>query len=107
MQKEKSEIKETNFANLLLESMADGVFTVDNKGEITSWNPSMERITGYSTGEALGERCSMIGFDRCLGKSCPAGINECGIYQKGTIDGKECFLKHKSGNDIPVVKLQF
>lgn len=104
MQKEKPEIKETNFADLLLESMADGVFTVDNKGEITSWNTSMERITGYPIGEALGKTCSMIGFDRCLGKSCPTGINECGIYQKGTIDGKECFLKHKSGNDIPVVK---
>jgi len=104
MQKEKSEIKETNFADLLLESMADGVFTVNNKGEITSWNPSMERITGYLAEEALDMPCSMIGFDRCLGKSCPTGINECGIYQKGTIDGKECFLKHKNGNDISVVK---
>lgn len=104
MRKEKPEIKETNFADLLLESMADGVFTVNNKGEITSWNPSMERITGYLAEEALDMPCSMIGFDRCLGKSCPTGINECGIYQKGTIDGKECFLKHKSGNDIPVVK---
>ncbi|WP_028321900.1 PAS domain S-box protein [Desulfatiglans anilini] len=40
------------FSSLLLESMADGVFTFDEQGRITSWNPSIERITGYSAEEA-------------------------------------------------------
>ncbi|MGB2928802.1 MAG: PAS domain-containing protein [Desulfobacterales bacterium] len=44
-----------NFASLLLESMTDGVFTLNNKGIISSWNPSMERITGYSAKEAVGK----------------------------------------------------
>jgi len=42
-----------SFASLLLESMADGVITLNNKGIISSWNPSMERITGYSAKEAV------------------------------------------------------
>ncbi len=104
MQNETPDIIETGFANLLLESMADGVFTLNDKGKITSWNPSMERITGYLAKEALGKTCNMIGFDRCFGLSCPTGISECGIYQKGYIDGKECFLRHKAGHDVPVVK---
>jgi two-component system, NtrC family, response regulator HydG len=104
MQKKIYEGTDTNFANLLLESMADGVFTVDDKGKVSSWNPSMERITGYSPEEAIGKTCSMIGFDRCFGKSCPTGIKECGIYSKEKIDGKECCLKHKDGNDISVAK---
>ena len=44
-----------NFASPLLESMADGVFTLNDKGIISSWNPSIERITGYSAKEAVGK----------------------------------------------------
>jgi len=84
--------------------MADGVFTLNNKGEITSWNPSMERITGYSPTEAIGKRCTLLEFSRCFGKGCPTGFQECGIFKYGKVDGKECFLRHKNGNHIPVVK---
>lgn len=99
-----SEVSGIDFASLLLDSMADGVFTINDTGEIVSWNPSMEKITGYSAEEAIGKTCHMIGFDRCFGESCPTGIHDCGIYQKGIIDGKECYLKHKEGFDVPVVK---
>ncbi|GAB6096800.1 hypothetical protein JCM14469_30530 [Desulfatiferula olefinivorans] len=91
-------------AHLLLDAMAGGVFTVDEHGSITSWNPSMERITGYSPDEVIGKPCSIIGFDLCFGKSCPSGIGECNIFNKGNLDGKECFLRHKDGHEIPVVK---
>lgn len=93
-----------DFAQLLLESMADGVFTLDRNGVITSWNPSMERITGYGPGEAVGKNCMMLSFDRCVGRKCPAGLHECGIFTKGAVDGKECVLRHKLGHDVPVLK---
>ena len=54
------------FAVQLFEAMADGVFTLNEKGEITLWNPSMERITGYTHDEALGKSCLLLQFDRCL-----------------------------------------
>ncbi|MBC2717594.1 MAG: sigma 54-interacting transcriptional regulator [Desulfobacteraceae bacterium] len=104
MQPHISDVFNSEFEHLLLESMADGVFTLDENGIITSWNPAMERITGYTTEEAVGESCSLLNFNRCFSKSCPAGIIECGIYKHGRIDGKECFLKHKNGNDVPVIK---
>jgi two-component system, NtrC family, response regulator HydG len=92
------------FARYLLESMADGVFTLNRAGEITSWNASMEKISGYSAKEALGQTCSMLNFNLCLKKSCPNGIKECGIYEKGAVDAKECALRHKNGRDVPVLK---
>ena len=92
------------FASLLLESIAEGVFTLDKDGYITSWNPSMKRISGYSPEEAIGQRCTLLGFSNCLGKSCPSGISECEIYKHAVIDGKECSLKHKNGTNIPVLK---
>ncbi len=95
---------DSNFASLLLESMADGVFTLDDKGRITSWNPSMERITGYTAKEAEGKSCMLLNFSRCFSRSCPTGINQCGICEHDRVDAKECFLKHKEGYDIPVVK---
>jgi PAS domain S-box-containing protein len=84
--------------------MADGVFTLDDKGHITSWNPAMERISGYTAKEAIGNVCMMLNFSLCFSKSCPSGISECGIYQKGPVQAQECFLRHKSGVDVPVVK---
>ena len=93
-----------SFSRLLFESMADGVFTLNYKGIITSWNPAIERITGYSPGEAIGRSCTLLNFTRCFQKSCPAGIKACGIYQNARVDSKECFLSHKDGYDVPVIK---
>ena len=92
------------FAELLLGSMADGVFTLDKTGKITSWNPSIERITGYSEAEAVGKHCQILNFNRCMDQSCPAGVEECGIFKLGKFDNKECFLRHKDGHDVPVLK---
>jgi len=96
-------ILDPNFAGLLLDCMADGVFTLDHNGRITSWNPAMERITGYTAEQAIGNGCMMLHFSLCFSKSCPTGIHECGIYN-GPVQAQECFLRHKNGADVPVVK---
>ena len=99
------DILDPNFARLLLESMADGVFTLNDKGKITSWNPSMERITGYAATEAIGKSCMFLNFSRCFSNTCPTGIGQCGILEQPAVDAKECFLRHKEGHDVPVVKI--
>ena len=98
------DILDPNFARLLLETMADGVFTLNDKGKITSWNASMERITGYTAEEALGKSCMLLNFSRCFSKTCPTGISQCGIFNQSAVDAKECFLRHKDGHDVSVVK---
>ncbi|GAB6095985.1 hypothetical protein JCM14469_22380 [Desulfatiferula olefinivorans] len=92
------------WADLLLESLADGVFTLDHQGRITSWNRSMARISGYSAREAIGKTCIMLGFTRCMGKRCPSNVIECEIFRHGAMDGRECMLRHKDGHDVPVLK---
>ena len=93
-----------NWADLLLESLADGVFTLDHYGRITSWNRSMARISGYAAEEAVGKTCIMLGFNRCMGKRCPSSVIECDIFRHGAVDGRECMLRHKNGHDVPVLK---
>ncbi len=42
---------------IILNSVADGVFTVDSQRRITSFNSAAERITGYPARDAIGRRC--------------------------------------------------
>ncbi len=42
---------------VILDSVADGVFTVDLAWRITSFNAAAERITGVPRHEAIGQRC--------------------------------------------------
>ncbi|MEW5722681.1 MAG: sigma 54-interacting transcriptional regulator [Thermodesulfobacteriota bacterium] len=44
----------------ILESISDGVFTVDLQWRITSFNRAAEEITGIPRREALGRRCSEV-----------------------------------------------
>ncbi|RLB84969.1 MAG: diguanylate cyclase [Deltaproteobacteria bacterium] len=104
MQNKTYNIMDSSFASLLLESMADGVFTLNNKGIISSWNPSMERITGYCAKEAIGKSCKLLNFNRCFSETWPTSINKCGIYENARFDAEECFLRHKNGNNIPVIR---
>ncbi len=46
--------------NIILESISDGVFTVDRDWRITSFNRAAEEITGIPRKEALGRLCSEV-----------------------------------------------
>ncbi|MEE4113306.1 MAG: sigma 54-interacting transcriptional regulator, partial [Desulfobacteraceae bacterium] len=98
------EIWNARFFNMIINSMADGVFTMDARGRISSWNPSMERISGYTAEEALGQTCGLLQCSRCFGRECPADINNCKIIEHGVSEAKECRLRHKAGHDVEVIK---
>ena len=98
------EIWNVRFISRIIDSMADGVFTMDADGRISSWNPSMERISGYTAKEALGKTCQLLQFSYCFGKPCPANIKRCKILEKTYSEAKECVLRHKDGHDVPVIK---
>jgi two-component system response regulator HydG len=104
MTKKTHEIWNFRFVNQIIDSMADGVFTMDAGGRISSWNPSMERISGYTAQEALGRTCEILQCSRCFGKKCPAGIKKCGIIKFGISEAKECFLRHKEGHSVSIIK---
>lgn len=90
--------------NQIIDAMADGVFTMDTLGRISSWNRSMERISGYTAEEALGQSCQLLQCSRCFGRQCPSNIKKCKIMEHGRSEAKECLLRHKDGNDIPIIK---
>ena len=48
------------FAQVILDSIADGVFTVDRKWKITAFNRAAEQITGIPCSEAIGRLCAEV-----------------------------------------------
>jgi PAS domain S-box-containing protein len=98
------ELWNVHFLNQIIDTMAEGLFTLDDQGIITSWNRAMEKISGFSAQEAVGQRCDILKCSRCYGKQCPADIHECGVMRHGRTEAKECFVRHKDGYDVPVIK---
>ncbi len=93
-----------HFLNQIIDTMAEGLFTLDDQGIITSWNQAMEKISGFSALEAVGRGCEILKCSRCYGKQCPADITACGVMVHGRTEAKECFVRHKDGYDVPVIK---
>ena len=92
------------FFKQIIDTMADGLFTLDSSGRITSWNRAMERISGYSEKEALGQGCKLLQCNRCFGKECPSDMERCGVLNRGTSESMECHVRHREGYHVPVIK---
>jgi PAS domain S-box-containing protein len=84
---------------LILAAVADGVFTVDPQGKITSFNRAAEKITGYAETEVLGRICSEILLSSKNVHSCP--LTTC-MQEKISIVDQELFIIGKDGYSIPV-----
>ena len=48
------ENEKENQTRIILDSIADGVFTVDSEWKISSFNRAAEKITGISKQDAIG-----------------------------------------------------
>ncbi|HNV03798.1 MAG TPA: sigma 54-interacting transcriptional regulator [Vicinamibacterales bacterium] len=83
----------------ILESISDGVFTVDRDWRITSFNRAAEQITGVSRREAIGQRCedvfrsSMCGPDCALARTLQSGR---------PIIGRTAYIIDAEGTRIPI-----
>ena len=56
---------------IILDSIADGVFTVDEEMRITSFNRAAELITGFSRDEAIGHFCHEVFRTDVCSTNCP------------------------------------
>lgn len=57
-------------AGIVLDSIDEGVFTVDRDCLITSFNKAAEKITGFSAGQAIGRHCFDIFRTEVCHKRC-------------------------------------
>ncbi len=84
---------------IVLESISDGVFTVDHEWQVTSFNRAAEEITGIPRGEAIGRRCcevfraSMCETECALRRTMDSGK---------PIINKSAFIVDANGRRIPI-----
>jgi PAS domain S-box/diguanylate cyclase (GGDEF) domain len=95
-----------NVLDIVLESIAEGVYMVDRDRRITYWNSGAERITGYPKEKVIGSKCSdnllrhvtADGQELCA-EGCPLAACMCdGVNREA-----EVFLHHRDGHRVPVI----
>ena len=97
--KQNPEAQKPTATDAIMESISDGVFTVDGEWRVTSFNRAAERITGVSRKEAIGRRCaevfrsSMCGAECALQKTLKTGR---------PIIGKSGYIINADGERLPI-----
>ncbi|KJS00296.1 MAG: Fis family transcriptional regulator [Desulfobulbaceae bacterium BRH_c16a] len=84
---------------LILDSVADGVFTVDRDWRITSFNLSAELITGWRREAAIGSYCSDIFCSSVCGKNCAVAES---LYSGQPVANRSITIKNRNGKDVSV-----
>ncbi len=83
----------------ILDSVADGVFTVDESMRITSFNRAAEEITGFSMDEALGQRCCEIFRTDVCFSACPV---EEAMKTGQDVTNREVSVLDRRNREIPI-----
>jgi PAS domain S-box-containing protein len=87
------------FFHVILNSIADGVFTTDKDGKITFMNKAAEEITGFLSKEAIGHQCfEVFRADICLSR---CALKETLKTKKEIINLPATILK-KGGQKVPI-----
>jgi PAS domain S-box-containing protein len=83
----------------ILDSITDGVFTVDAEWRITFFNRAAQRITGVPRASALGRRCSEVFRASICESACALGQT---ISSGRPIVNKLVYIVDAEGSRIPI-----
>lgn len=92
-------MSDENLTANILESISDGVFTVDEDWKITSFNRAAEKITGVSRKNAIGQNCFEVFKSNMCESSCP--LRRTMKTGKPLVD-RSGFCVTKKGKRIPI-----
>ncbi len=85
--------------NPILESISDGVFTVDLNWKVTSFNRAAEEITGIKRSEAIGRLCSEVLRSNLCEQACALRRT---LENGNPVINKTCFIINAKGERIPI-----
>ena len=84
---------------IILESISDGVFTVDHEWRITSFNRAAEEITGTPRQEAVGKRCCEVLRANMCEADCALRHT---MEQGAPVVNKSGYIINAEGRRIPI-----
>jgi PAS domain S-box-containing protein len=88
-----------NNTDIILDSIADGVFTVDSKWSITTFNRSAEKITGIKKKDAIGKKCWDIFKASICNKDCELKKT---INSGSSSINRSIYIVNSKGDRIPI-----
>lgn len=88
-----------NQTQIILDSIADGVFTIDMDRKVTSFNRAAEKITGIKKEEALGRHCWEVFRASICEKECALHRT---IETGNQIINQSIFIVSSEGERIPI-----
>jgi PAS domain S-box-containing protein len=83
----------------ILDNIPSGVFTVDQEMNLLSFNPSLERITGYRSEEVLEKKCMEVLRSDFCEAGCPLKRS---MRTGETLRGVELNLRARDGSVVPI-----
>ncbi len=83
----------------ILESISDGVFTVDRDWRVVSFNRAAETITGITRDEAIGRRCSDVFHSSLCEVACPLRRT---LEHGDPLIDQPCWFVDVTGERIPI-----
>lgn len=83
--------------DFILDSIVDGVFSVDQNWRLTSFNRAAEELTGWKREDALGKTCKEVFKSNCCGTECVLAES---IDSKKPVENKSVFITHANGTRI-------
>ena len=89
-----------NQTEIILDSIADGIFTVDQDWRITTFNRAAEKITGIKKDEAIGRHCWEVFKASICEKRCSLRQT---IETGEQIINQSIFIIDSKGERIPIV----
>ncbi len=85
-------------AEIVLDSLAEGVVTIDGQGRITAFNRAAESLTGLARDAVLGRDCQVV-FGPCCGGVC---IIASTLEGGATLRDHPGSIRHRDGSVRPV-----
>jgi len=58
----------------IVSTASDGIFTLGEDGQVTTWNPACERITGLATGDVLGRTDALERLQAVTSSGAPVDV---------------------------------
>ena len=92
-------MKQDDITNIILDSIADGVFTIDSEWRITSFNRAAEEITSISRDEAIGQRCCDVFRASICETNCALRK---ALETNQPVVNKTVYIINASGKKIPI-----
>ena len=88
-----------DWPQFIIQSLPDGIITVDGQLQVTDLNRAGEKLLGLSRQQALGKYCGEVLQSSLCGKECPLRM----AMSTGDIMSREATLQDRQGQKIEVM----